>query len=64
MVTIRRKLKRWEKKFDKKAEEFAFKHPYLASLIVFIGVPAFTLTAVLAVTAIVTLPIAALFGWM
>lgn len=64
MITIRRKLKHWENQFDKKAEEFAFKHPYLAFLIVFIGVPAFTLTAVLAVTAIVTLPIAALLGWM
>ena len=63
MAAIMKSIRCFEDKFDCKAEYFAFSHPYLAALAMFIGVPAFILAVVAACTTLIILPFAVIFGW-
>ena len=46
MAAIWKSIHNFEDKFDRNAERFAFHHPYLAFLAMFIGMPLFILIAV------------------
>lgn len=48
----------------RKAERFVFHHPYIAFVMMFIGIPLFTLMAVAASTTVLILPIAWILGWL
>lgn len=64
MTTVMKSIHKMEKRFDERAERFAFHHPYLACLVMFIGVPSFILIAVAATTMLITFPVAWIFGWL
>ena len=46
MAAIWDSIHNFENKFDRYAERFALRHPYLAVFVMFIGVPLFILIAV------------------
>ncbi len=50
--------------FDRKAQHFAFRHPFLAFLAMFVGMPMFILFAVSLSTVVIMFPVAWLFGWL
>lgn len=62
MKVILKSIQNFEDKFDRSAELFAFHHPYLAFLAIFIGMPIFVLIAVFISTVAITFPIAYIFG--
>ncbi len=64
MKEILKSIRNFEDKFDRSAERFAFHHPYLAFLAMFIGMPILTLMAVVVSATIIILPIAWIFGWL
>lgn len=64
MTAILKSIHAFEDKFDRRAEYFAFRHPYLAFLAMFIGMPVFILFAVSICTAIIVLPLSFTFGWL
>lgn len=64
MTTIMKSIHKLESSFDKRAQHFAFHHPFLAYLAIFIGIPIFILLAVTVSTTLIALPIAWIFGWL
>ncbi len=64
MTALLKSIHKFEDKFDRRAERFAFRHPYLAFFAMFIGMPIFILAAVAVCTTVVTLPLALVFGWL
>lgn len=64
MAAIIKSIHKFENRFDLRAEQFAFHHPFLAGLAMFIGMPVFILAAVSISTVVITLPFAWLFGWV
>ncbi len=64
MTAILKSFHRFEEKFDKQAERFAFHHPFLSFLIMFIGMPIFILLSVSLCTTLIALPMALIFGWL
>lgn len=64
MTAIIELIHKFEAAFDRKAERFAFHHPYLAFLAMFIGMPIFILIAVAVSTTLIALPMAWIFGWL
>lgn len=61
MTAIIKSIHKMENRFDKTAECFAFHHPCLAFLAMFIGMPIFILFAVAACTTLAVLPLALIF---
>lgn len=55
-------IRKLETKFDRSAERFTFRHPRLAFILMFLGVPAFILAATTLITVCITVPIVWLFG--
>lgn len=51
-------------KLEKEISRFANIHPFFYSLCVFIAAPVLLVAAVFAVTVIIALPMAFLFGWV
>jgi hypothetical protein len=64
MAAIWKSIHNFEDKFDRNAERFAFHHPYLAFLAMFIGMPLFILIAVAVSTTLIAIPIAWIFRWL
>ena len=64
MTAILKSIHKFEDKFDRSAERFAFRNPYLAFLVMFIGMPIFILIAVATCTTIIAFPMAWIFGWL
>ena len=64
MTAISKSIRKFEDKFDRGAERFVFRHPYLAFLAMFIGMPIFILALVAACTILIATPMAWLFSWM
>lgn len=64
MTAIIKSIHKFEDDFDRKAERFAFHHPYIAFAMMFIGIPLFTLMAVAASTTVLILPVAWILGWL
>ena len=53
-----------QNKFDKAVEKFMYRHPYVAFLTLFIGMPIFILIAVFVCTTVAILPISWAMGWL
>ena len=64
IVAIWDSIRNFENKFDRYAERFALRHPYLAVFVMFIGVPLFILIAVVVSTMLIAVPMAWVFGWL
>lgn len=64
MTALLKSIRKFEDKFDRRAERFAYRHPYLAFFAMFIGMPIFILAAVAFCTTVITLPLALIFGWL
>lgn len=64
MAAFIKTIRKWENKFDRSAEYFAFHHPICAFWVMFIGMPIIILIAVSVFTTIVTLPMALILGWI
>ncbi|MFR8547152.1 MAG: hypothetical protein ACLVEV_00785 [Lachnospiraceae bacterium] len=67
MAVIRKSiagLHRLEHRFDRRAERFAFHHPYAAFFAMFVGMPLLILLAVTATTFVLSFPMAYMFGWL
>lgn len=64
MAAIWDSIRNFENKFDRYAERFALRHPYLAVFVMFIGVPLFILIAVVVSTMLIAMPMAWVFGWL
>lgn len=64
MTAIIKSIHKFEDDFDRKAERFAFHHQYIAFVMMFIGIPLFTLMAVAASTTVLIFPIAWILGWL
>ena len=64
MRAILKSIHKFEDKFDRKAGRFALRHPYLAFLAMFIGIPIFILIAVAVSTTLIAMPLAWIFGWL
>ena len=62
MSELKKRLSRFENRMDTAMERFVFHHRVLGYLMIFIGMPAATLAAVCACTALVAVPIALLSG--
>lgn len=63
-MSIVRTIRKYEHRFDVKAENFVWKHPFLGFLLVFVGIPAFVLICVCISTTVIAFPIAWLFGYL
>lgn len=64
MTAMIKSIHNIEEHFDRGAERFAFHHPYLAFLAMFLLVPVFILLAVSLCTVLVMLPAVLLLGWV
>ena len=64
MKEILRSIHKLEDRFDRRAERFAFFHPCLAYLTMFIGVPVFIFMAVAASTMLLALPVTWICGYL
>lgn len=64
MSALIKRVSRIESRIDASIEKFVFRHRVLGFLLIFIGVPMATLAAVCAGTALITLPLALIFGWI
>ncbi len=64
MMSIKKSIDEWTNRFDKRAEMFAFHHPYLAYFVMFIVMPVLVLVAVFIGTVIIALPMAWIMGWL
>lgn len=64
MFTFIKRISRFERHMDDSIEKFVFHHQFLGFCMIFIGMPLATLAAVCVCAAMITLPIAFLFGWI
>lgn len=64
MAVIRKSIHDLEDKFDQYAERFVLRHPCLAFLTMFIGMPLFILIVVAVSTMLIAIPVAWIFGWL
>lgn len=58
------RYRKFEQKFDRQTEWFLWHHPIAGFLFVFVGLPLFVLVCVGVGTAIISLPIAWICGWI
>ena len=63
-MSITNAARRFEQRFDAKAERFIWHHPLLGFFFIFIGMPLFVLLGVCISTVVIAFPMAGLFGWL
>ena len=63
-MSIINAARRFEQRFDAKAERFIWHHPLLGFFFIFIGMPLFVLLGVCISTIVIAFPMAWLFGWL
>ncbi len=64
MKELRGKLRRWEEAFDRRAAAFVLRHPAAAFFLMFVGLPTATLLLVALATAVLSLPLALVLGYL
>ena len=64
MAHVIQSLHRFESCFDDRAAQFGYRHPYLATMVMFVGMPVLALAAVGVCTTAIMLPVSLLCGWM
>jgi hypothetical protein len=63
-MSITNAARRFEQRFDAKAERFIWHHPLLGFFFIFIGMPLFVLLGVCISAIVIAFPMAWLFGWL
>ena len=63
-MSITKSIRKFEYKFDLKAEQFIWHHPLLGFFLLFIWMPLFILLGVCISTVVIAFPMAWLFGWL
>lgn len=63
-MSITKSIRKFEYKFDLKAEKFIWHHPLLGFFFIFIGMPLFVLLGVCISTVVIAFPMAWFFGWL
>lgn len=63
-MSITNAVRRFEQRFDAKAERFIWHHPLLGFISIFVGMPLLVLVCVCISTIVIVLPIALIFGWL
>ena len=63
-MSITNAARRFEQRFDEKAERFIWHHPLLGFISIFVGMPLLVLVCVCISTIVVALPMAWLLGWL
>ena len=63
MRAILKSFHRIEETFDRKAEAFALRHPFLAVWVMFVGMPVMLLLTVSLSTMVLVMPFHYLWGW-
>ena len=63
MRAILKSFHRIEETFDRKAESFALRHPFLAFWVMFVGMPVMLLLTVSLSTMVLVMPFHYLLGW-
>ena len=63
-MSITNAARRFEQRFDAKAERFIWHHPLLGFFFIFIGMPLFVLLGVCISTVVIAFPMAWLFDWL
>lgn len=64
MTTIIKSIHLFEDKVDHCVDFFESRHPIAQAVIIFIGIPLFLIIGVGISTMLITLPFAAIFGWL
>lgn len=64
MSTTRKHGHKLNKHLEESMEYFAFRHPYISYLALFIGMPISILAMVFVCTVMVAVPVAWLLGWL
>lgn len=62
-MSIARTIRKYERRFDAKAEIFIWRHPLLGFFLIFVGMPLFVLFCVCVSTVVIAFPMAWLLGW-
>ena len=63
-MSITNATRRFEQRFDAKAERFIWHHPLLGSISIFVGMPLLVLACVCISTIVIAFPMAWLLGWL
>lgn len=63
-MSIAKTIRKYERRFDAKAENFMWRHPLLGVFLIFVGMPMLVLLCVCISTVVVAFPMAWLFGWL
>ena len=63
-MSITNIARRFEQRFDAKAEHFIWHHPLLGFIYIFVGMPLLVLTCVCISTIVIAFPMAWLLGWL
>lgn len=61
---LRKRLHKFELKFDRYAEKVIWRHPILGYFLLFAVIPVFVLACVCLFTMLITYPMALIFGWL
>ena len=61
---IRKRLRKFELKFDRCAEKVIWHHPILGYFLLFVAMPIFVLACVCLFTMLITYPMSLIFGWL
>ena len=64
MPALKERLIHWGEQFDDAMEQYIFHHRFLGFLMVFIGMPLVTLSAVCICSTVLVLPLALAFGYL
>lgn len=62
-MSIAGTIRKYEHRFDAKAESFIWRHPLLGFFLIFVGMPLFVLLCVCVSTVVIAFPMAWLWGW-
>lgn len=63
-MSITNAVRRFEQRFDAKAEHFIWHHPLLGFISIFVGVPLLVLACVCIGTMVIAFPMTGLLGWL
>lgn len=63
-MSITKSIRKFEREFDLRAEQFLWKRLFLGFLSIFVEMPIFVLICVCISTTVIALPIAWLFGFL
>lgn len=64
MSAVFKMIHELDKRIEARVAHFAFEHPHLSFLLLFIGMPICILAVVFFLTVLITIPVALIFGWL